>query len=29
LNGVSANTKPSSGRSSLMFHMPGALFGYI
>ncbi len=29
LNGVSANTKPSSGRSSLMFHMPGALFGCI
>ncbi len=23
LNGVSANTKPSSGRSSLVFHTPG------
>jgi hypothetical protein len=27
LNGVSANTKPSRGRSSIMFHTPGADFG--
>jgi hypothetical protein len=28
LNGVSANTKPSSGRRSVMFHTPGPDCGW-
>ena len=28
LNGVTANTNPSSGRSSSAFHVPGAEMGW-